>query len=303
MGAAGAVVFLLVAVLMIGTIAVRFRANSKAGRVRANPLLLRTRTDKGGRRRGADLPHSVPPAAGATELRYREDGIYPMGRPARILGGVFALATIGLVALLATGEAQATWLPVVVMFFSGMLLVGTLISSKPGIRVSDDGIALGQVAYAERHPRPGLSEKMGVPHFVAELPFDRVLEIRFLHGATATNARDAIRASAPPHLAAGKKPSRGRKHVLGLFYAGGLPDAMYIRIRPDQTVPVPLVVTASGMGSTNTFNTTWSGPEFLIGTKHPLELQEAVRDAVNAYEVAGGHPILVGLPSPAGSGG
>lgn len=301
MGSAGAVVFLLVAALMIVVIVGRYRFNSKTGRARTNPLV-RTPAAKGDGRLGANVRQSVPPAPCAAGLRYSEDGIYRMGRPVRIFGGVFAIATAGLVALLATGEAQATWLPVVVMFFSGMLVVGTLISSKPGIRVSDDGIALGQVAYAERHPRPGWSEKMGVAHFVAELPFDRVVEIRLLHGAAVTGARDAIRASAPPRPAAGKKPSPGRKRVLGLFYAGGLPDAMYVRIRSDQTVPVPLVMTASGMGSATTFSTTWSGPEFLIGTKHPLELQQAVRDAVRAYELGGGHPIPVELPNPAPSG-
>ncbi len=56
--------------------------------------------------------------------------------------------------------------------------------------------------------------------------------------------------------------------------------------RKDRTVPIPLVMTASGGGSTRTFNTTWSGPEFLIGTKRPLEPQQAVGGAVNAYQIA-----------------
>ena len=59
-------------------------------------------------------------------------------------------------------------------------------------------------------------------------------------------------------------------------------------------VPIPLVMTASGGRSTTTFNTTWSGPEFLIGTKRPLELQHAVRDAVNAYLSACRRPSDLG---------
>jgi hypothetical protein len=149
-----------------------------------------------------------PPGA----LRYSEDGIYSLGRPVGIGAGVFAFATLTLVALLVTCEAQTTWLPVVVMFFSGTFVVGTL--------------------------------------------------------------------------------------ILGLFYTSGLPDAMYIRIRNDRTVPIPLVMTATGMGSTTTFNTTWSGPEFLIGTKRPQELQHAVRNAVSAYRFTGGHPIWVALGEP-----
>ncbi len=41
-----------------------------------------------------------------------------------------------------------------------------------------------------------------------------------------------------------------------------------------------------------------SGPEFLIGTRRPLELQHAVGDAVNAYQLAGGHPIRVTFGQP-----
>jgi hypothetical protein len=286
MGAAIAIVFLLAAASMIVVIVRRFRFNARAGRVRAH----------------RDL--SAVPAAPAHQapgvLRYSEDGIYSLGRPVGIAGGVFVLATAGLVALLATGESETTWLPVVVMFFSGLLVVGTLISSKPGIRVSDDAIVVGQIAYAERHPVPGFSERMGVPHFVATLPFDQIVEVRFLHGADALALRNAIRASAPPRTTADKKRTPSRKHVLGLFYNGGLPDAMYIRIRKDRTVPIPLVMTASGGGSTTTFNTTWSGPEFLIGTRRPLDLQRAVTDAVGAYHLAGGHPISVALGASGG---
>ncbi len=255
--------------------------NAKAGRARAEL--------------DVNAVRPAPPVA----LRYSEDGIYRPGRPVGIGGAVFALATVGLVALLVTGESGTTWLPVLVMSFSGMLVVGTLIASKPGIRVTDDAIAVGHVAYAGRHRLPGYSERMGVPHLVATLPFDQIVEVRFLHGADAIAVRDAVRASAPLRSTAGNKPARARKQVFGLFYTGGLPDAMYIRIWKDQTVPIPLVMTASGGGSTTTFNTTWSGPEFLIGTKRPLELQHAVRDAVNAYQLAGGHPISVTLGEPA----
>ena len=228
-------------------------------------------------------------------LRYSEDGIYRAGRAVGISAGVFALATVGLVALLLAGKAETTWLPVVVMFFTGMLVVGTLISAKPGIRVRDDGITVGQVAYTERHTRPGFSEKMGVPHFVAELPFDDVVAIRFLRGAEIVTVRDAIRASAPPRMA--KKPTKARKQVLGLFYTGGLPDAMYIRIRPERTPPVPLLATSSGMGSSTTRATTWSGPEFLIGTKHPGELQQAVGDALDSYHWLGAIASRCNCPS------
>jgi hypothetical protein len=279
MGAAIALVFLLAAVSMIVVIVRRFSFNAKAGRARAQLDAGAVRAARPARSRGA--------------RRYSEDGIYRPGRPLGIGGGIFALASGGLVALLVTGESKTTWLPIVVMFFSGMLVVGTLIASKPGIRVSDEAIAVGHVAYAERHRLPGFSERMGVPHFVATLSFDEIIEVRFLHGADVIKVREAVRASAPLRSTAGKKPTTGRKQVLGLFYTGGLPDAMYIRIRKDQTVPIPLVMTASGGGSTTTFNTTWSGPEFLIGTKHPIELQHAVRDAVNAYQHAGGQPIPV----------
>jgi hypothetical protein len=105
---------------------------------------------------------------------------------------------------------------------------------QPGIRVRDDGITLGQVAYTERHARLGFSEKMGVPHFGADLPFDHVVAVQFLRGAEIITARDAIRASAPPRMA--KKLTKARKQVPGLFYTGGLSDATYIGIQPDQTV-------------------------------------------------------------------
>jgi hypothetical protein len=227
-------------------------------------------------------------------LRYSEDRIHRAGRAAWISAGIFALATVGLVALLVAGDPQTTWLPVVLMFFSGMLVIGTVISAKPGIRVRDHGITIGQVAYTERHARPGFCRKMRVPHFVADLPYDDVVAIRFLRGAEIITVRDAIRASAPPRAA--NKPTKAHKQVLGLFYTGHLSDAMYIRIRPDRTPPVPLLATSTGMGSSTTRATTWSGPEFLIGTKHPLELQQAVRDALDFYHLAGGHPIPVQLP-------
>lgn len=270
MGVAFALVFLLLAVSTIAAIVVRFRFNAKTGQAR-------------------------PPARSPGTVRYSEDGIYSFRRPVGISGGVLALATLGLVALLATGNQNTIWLPIVVMFFGGMFLVGTLISSKPGIRVTDDAIIVGHVAYAERHPRPGFSERMGVPHFVATLSFDRIVEVRFLHGPDTIAVRNAIRASAPPLSTGGKRRARGRKRVFGLFYTGRLPDAMYIRIRADHPVPIPLVITPSGMGSTTTLSTTWSGPEFLIGTKRPLELEGAVRDAVRAYELAGGHSIPVAV--------
>ena len=62
------------------------------------------------------------------------------------------------------------------------------------------------------------------------------------------------------------------------------------------SVGVFTLATSSGIGSSTTRATTWSGPEFLIGTKHPLELQQAVRDALDSYHLAGGHPIPVQLP-------
>lgn len=298
MRAAIAVVYLLVAVMVIIAIVSRFRFNSRTGRVRANAVAPQASTDPGVRHKGPGVSQVAPPTfAGA--VRYSEDGIYRTGRVAAISAGIFVLATLGFAALLVTNKSQTTWLPIVVMLASGIFVVGTLISSKPGIRVSDECIAVGHVAYAERHPSPGFSEKMGVPHFVASLFFDYIVEVRFLSGKEAiASVRDTIRTSAPPRVTANNKPSKARKRVFGLFYNGGFPDAMYIRIQPDHTVPVPLVVTASGMGSTTTLHTTWSGPEFLIGTKRPLELQKAVRDAVSAYELVGGNSVRVELPDP-----
>ena len=293
-GAAIALVFLFVAVLSIVVIVGRFRFNAKIARGRAVASGRRPGPDRGPRVAGVDTYESGRSVPASDVLRYSEDGIYRAGRPVGISAGVFAVATVGLVALLLAGDSQTTWLPVVVMFFSGMLVIGTFMSARPGIRVRDDGITIGQVTYTERHPRPGFSEKMGVPHFVAELPFDDVVAIRFLRGAEIITVRDAIRASAPPRMA--NKPTKARKQVLGLFYTSGLSDAMYIRIRPDRIPPVPLLATSTGMGSSTTRATTWSGPELLIGTKHPLELQRAVRDALDSYHLGGGHPIPVQLP-------
>lgn len=331
MGAVGAVVFLFLAVTTTVAIVRRYRFNAKAARARAQTA----RPDPGWPAPPLGSPPNpawpAPPLGGppnsawpapplgdppnpawaarpvrpSAGLRYAEDRTLGLARPIGISAGVFGLATATFVGLQVTGQVQATWLPIVFMFFSGVVLLGTLISSKPGIRVRDGAIVLGHVAYAERHPIPGFSEKMGVPHFVATLAFDDILEVRFLRGPQAIAARNGIRAGAPPRVTSGRKPSRARKRVLGLFYAGGLPDAMYIRIRPDRTVPIPLVVTPAGVGNTTTFSTTWSGPEFLIGTRHPEALQQAVIDAVNAYQLAGGHPISVvpGPPVPPGAAG
>ncbi len=294
MGVAIALVFLFVAVSSILVIVGRFRFNAKIARGRAVTSGRHTGPDRGPGLVDHDAYASGRSVQASDVLRYSEDGIYRADRAVGISAGVFALATVGLVALLLAGDSQTTWLPIVVMFFSGMLVIGTLISAKPGIRVRDDGITIGQVAYTERHARPGFSERMGVPHFVVELPFDAVVAIRFLRGAEVVTVRDAIRASAPPRMA--NKPTKARKQVLGLFSTGGLSGAMYIRIRADRTPPVPLLATSSGMGSSTTRATTWSGPEFLIGTRHPLELQHAVHDALDSYHLAGGHFIPVQLP-------
>jgi len=186
------------------------------------------------------------------------------------------------------------------MVFSGLFALLSVCASQPGIRVRDDGFSLGHVAHAERHPaRPGLTQKLGVPHFVLSVPISDVVEVRFLHGEERIRAiRDRIRRSAPPRVGANGKPLRARKRVLGLFYAGKLPDALYLRLRPDRVPDVPFLLIADGVGNTSTWQTVWSGPELLIGTKHPAALEEAVRAVVARHEEAGGQRLAIGSDPP-----
>ena len=130
MGAAIALVFLLVAILSIVVLVGRFRFNAKAVRRRAVASGRRTGPDR--RRRPASVAtHEFGRSVQAPDVpRYSENGIYRAGRAVGISGGIFAIATLGLVALLLAGDSQTTWLPVVVMFFSGMWVIGTVISDR-----------------------------------------------------------------------------------------------------------------------------------------------------------------------------
>lgn len=165
-----------------------------------------------------------------------------------VLGGGAALAA-------RAGAGGAAWLLGTLAVVAAVFAATAALSPQPGYQIHEGGVRVGRFG-----PR-------GRPQLVDIVaPFAAMVDVEVVRGAAACHElQERMRADAP-RLASG-----GRMRVLGDLYAPGLGSALHIWLRPAAVPQVP-VRAVPGRGRRTTLSVYWSGPEVLVGVRHPERL-------------------------------
>lgn len=224
------------------------------------------------------LRRSSPPGPGPEALGavlYSERHLVAWGRLASRLGMPLLVLTGGAAAAAAYGAEAAGWTIGGVAAFLAVLGVTLSLSPQPGFDVHQDGVHMGRFGLGRR-PRP-----VGIV-----MPFSDVVDVELIRGASGcARVRAGMRADAPLRA---RDQAGNRMRVLGDLYSPGMGSALHVWVRVDRLPEVPVRMLARGFGNVNSLDVYWSGPELLIGVRHPDRLEEVLRGLHGTVPTAGG---------------